>query len=424
MKQHPISSVTAREIFDGRLEPTLRVRIDTETGITGIADVPRGRSRGKYEATDLRDEESSRLRGMGVQTAISRIEEEISPKLEGIPVTRQDVIDAITLEVDGTPQKSNLGGNSVTGVSLAALKAGADAIGQPIYRYIGGVGKVSLPIPLFDMIEGGELGGSGLPFQEHQVIPTGADTFSEAIRMGAEVYYEIGDIIQDKFGLNATNVGDEGGYAPADLTSAEEAFDIELDAIEELGYADKFGLGLDVAASHLYDPETELYDLGDTRLTPSDLKAYFENLVESYPVISIEDPLHQEDFSGFADLTNRLDIQIVGDDLFVTNIDRITRAVETGGGNCLLVKVNQVGTVSEGLEAASYARKHGYALQVSERSGQTPDTWLADFAVGIGANQIKTGVTRGERTAQFNRLLEIERNEPESTNGPWNSFSY
>lgn len=406
MDQSGIESVTAREVLDGRLEPTLRVTVRTAGGSSGCADVPCGRSRGEHEAIDLRDGDE-RYGGRGVRTAIEKLEDEIAPQLRGRSVTNQAEIDELLCELDGTENKSRLGGNTTTGVSLAVLKAGASVTDQSLYRYLGGSDTVTLPIPLFDLIEGGELGASGLTFQEHQVIPTGADSFAEAIRACAEVYYELREYLVAEYGESAVSVGDEGGYTPERMVSPRDAFDAELAAIEELDYDDVFDLGLDVAATHFHDPETGTYSMMGREYTREELFEFYEELVDAYPLVSIEDPLEQNDFEGFATLSDRLDAQIVGDDLFVTRPERVERGTEMEAGDALLCKVNQIGTVSEAHEAVQIAERSDYAVQVSERSGQTADTWLADFTVGIGAGQIKTGVSRSERTEQYNRLLAI-----------------
>lgn len=401
-----ITAIRAREILDNRLEPTLRVTVETPDG-TGRADVPAGRSRGEHEAVDLRDRDD-RYRGLGVRTAVSNVEERIAPALEGRSVTRQRAIDELLVELDGTENRSDLGGNAITGVSLACLKAGAAATNQPLYRYLGGAGAAVLPIPFFDVIEGGELAGSDLPFQEHQIVPVGASSFSEAVRLGAEVYYELGDLVAAEYGDASLNVGDEGGYNPIGMDDSRDAFDLIWRAIAECGYEAEFALASDVAATHFYDPDAGTYSLPDGTMTREELLAFYEELVDSYPIVSLEDPLEENDYDGFAALTDRLDVQIVGDDLFVTNPDRLRTGIERDAANALLLKVNQVGTVTEAGEAARLAERNGYAVQVSERSGQTADTWLADLAVGFGGGQIKTGVTRSERTEQYNRLLAIE----------------
>jgi len=401
-----ILDIEAREILDNRLEPTLRVTVDTLAG-TASADVPAGRSRGGHEAVEIRDGDK-RYHGRGVRTAVATIEDQIAPALRGRSVTDQRTLDETLIELDGTAEKSNLGGNTTTGVSLACLKAGAAATGTGLYRYVGGATAATLPVPFLDMIEGGELSGSALPFQEHQVVPVGADSFGEAIRMGAEVYEVLGEIVEREYGVASRNVGDEGGYNPVGMADPRDALDCLWAAIEELGYDDVFALATDVAATHFYDADTERYALLDEEYTHAELLSLYEELVGAYPIVSLEDPLHEADFEGYATLTDRLDVQIVGDDLFVTDPGRVERGVEVGAANAVLLKVNQIGTVTEAVDAARLGTHNGYAVQVSERSGQTPDTWLADLTVGLAAGQIKTGVTRGERTEQYNRLLAIE----------------
>ena len=402
-----IKDIRAREVLDCRGEPTIEVDVITEGGILGRADVPRGRSRGSYEAVDLRDG-GRRFRGKGVLKAVKNVHEVIAPALKGMDVREQREIDMTMVELDGTENKSRLGGNATTGVSLAVAKAAANALGLPLYRYIGGVGAHILPTPVLDLIEGGLLAASDLDFQEHQVIPIGAESFSEAIRMGLEVYYELGEILARKCGKHSLNVGVEGGYTPLGMKDPREAFDAELEAIEELGYGGKFVLGLDCAATHLYNRKTGKYTFMGKEITREELMDFYEDLVAAYPLRSIEDPLEENDFEGFAELTKTLNIQIVGDDLFVTNLKRLRTGIEMKAANALLLKVNQAGTLSEALDAAELAFRSGYAVQVSERSGQTEDTWLADLAVALNAGQIKTGVTRSERTAQYNRLIRIE----------------
>ena len=406
MTTAPIEAVAAREILDNRLEPTLRVTVETPAG-TGRADVPCGRSRGAHEAHERRDGDD-RYRGRGVREAAAAVENEVAPALAGRDATDQRGVDAALGDLDGTRRYERLGGNVVTGVSLATLRAGAAATGLPLYRYVGGADAGVLPLPFFDLIEGGELAGGDLPFQEHQVVPVGADSVAEAVRWTAEVYYELGDILRDEYGAASCNVGDEGGYNPLGVDDPREAFDLELRAIEACGYDGEFALAADVAASHFYDPETETYALLGESMARDDLVDFYADLVDAYPIVSLEDPLDQDDFAGVADLTDRLDVQIVGDDLFTTTPRRLEEGIDRGAANALLWKVNQVGTVTEATEAARLATRNGYAVQVSERSGQTPDTWLADLAVALNAGQIKTGVTRGERTEQYNRLLEIE----------------
>jgi enolase len=402
-----IESVSALEIVDCRLEPTLRVTVRTEGGASGTADVPCGRSTGAHEAVERRDGDE-RFDGKGVEEAVRIVDDEIGPTLAGRDVTEQRAIDRALVELDGTSDRSRLGGNATTGVSLATAVAAATAVGLPLYRYLGRADVGKLPMPLFDVIEGGELAESGLAFQEHQLIPVGADSFSEALRMSAETYAVLGDLLEETYDSRSRNVGVEGGYTPP-LSDPRDAFDAALKAADRAGYGGEFALGLDAAATHCYDDRTETYRVLDEPFDRDELVEFYEDLVDAYPLVSIEDPLEENDFEGTAALTDAVDAQIVGDDLFVTDSDRLKRGIERSAGNALLLKVNQIGTLTEALEAADLARRNGYDVQVSERSGQTPDTWLAELAVGLSATQIKTGVTRGERTEQYNRLLEIER---------------
>lgn len=402
-----IEDVTALEIVDCRLEPTLRVTVRTAGGATGTADVPCGRSTGIHEATERRDG-GERFAGKGVREAADLVETEVAPELEGRSVTDQRAVDEALVALDGTDDRSRLGANTTTGVSLATAVAAADATGLPLYRYLGTARAGTLPVPLLDMIEGGELAESGLAFQEHQLIPVGAESFSEAIRMGAEVYYELGDILEDRYDARSRNVGVEGGYTPP-LSDPRDAFDLALEAATECGYGDDFVLGIDAAASHFYDADEDAYHVLDDPFSTEELIEFYRELVDAYPLVSIEDPLAEDDFAGTARLTDAVDAQIVGDDLFTTNVGRLQQGIDRGAADALLLKVNQVGTLTEALDAAALAHRNGYAVQVSERSGQTPDTWLAELTVALSVTQIKTGVSRGERTEQYNRLFEIER---------------
>jgi len=408
LERFEIKEVRAREILDCRGEPTVEVDVWTNGGFLGRADVPSGRSTGEHEAFELRDRED-RYRGKGVLKAVQNVNKIIAPALKGRGVTKQREIDELMVELDGTKNKSKLGANAIVGVSLAVAKAAAKTLGVPLYRYIGGSHAHILPVPFLNLINGGKLAATELDFQEHIVMPVEAKTFSEAVRIGAEVYYELGKMLAERWGRHSLNVADEGGYTPPGMKDPREAFDMELKAIEELGYEDKFMLGLDVAASHLYNKHTNKYSLMGKEMTREDLMDFYKNLVSTYPVQSIEDPLEQEDFEGFAELTRVLRIQIVGDDLFVTNVKRLKEGIEMGAANALLLKVNQIGTLSEALDAAHLAFRNGYGVQVSERSGQTEDIWLADVTVGLNAGQIKTGAPcRSERNAQYNQLIRIE----------------
>jgi len=401
-----ITAVKGREIIDCRGYPTVQVDVWVNNTVLGRANVPCGRSKGAHEAFELRDG-GARYAGFGVSKAIDNINKVIAPEVMGKDVRDQRELDKLMIEMDGTQNKAKLGANAVVGVSLAIAKAAACSLRIPLYRYIDTNAHI-LPVPVLDLIEGGMLAAGELDFQEHQVIPVGAESFSEAIRMGMEVYYELGKILAEKWGRHSLNVGVEGGYTPPGMKDPREAFDAELLAIKKLGYEDKFVLSLDCAASHFYNRKTGRYTLMGKEITREELMDFYKELVSSYPLQSMEDPLEEEDFDGFAELARTLNIQIIGDDLFVTNINRLRKGVEKGAANALLLKVNQIGTLSEALDAAQFAFRNSYGVQVSERSGQTEDTWLADLTVGLNAGQIKTGVARSERTSKYNRLLQIE----------------
>jgi enolase len=403
-----IRSVKAREILDSRGNPTLEVDVVVENGAFGRADVPSGRSRGSYEAFELRDEDG-RYAGKGVLRAVRNVNETIANKVKGMDVRKQREIDLAMLELDGTGNKSKLGGNSIVGVSLAVAKAAANAQGLPLFRYVGGSHAHILPVPMIIFINGGRLGATDLDFQEFNAMPIGAKSFSEAIRLSTEVYFKLGDILakQSKY---ARNVGDEGAYSPPGISDPHVAFETVLKAIEELGYQDKFVLALDAASSHLYNTKNDTYRMMGRELSREKLMDLYEDLVKTFPLKSIEDPFNEDDVEGFVQITKALtNVQIVGDDFFVTNLDRIRKGVKAGAANAVLWKVNQIGTLTEAMDVAQYSVKNGYSIVVSERSGQTEDVWLADLVVGIGAGQLKNGAPcRSERTAQFNQLLRIE----------------
>lgn len=403
-----IKTIKAREILDCRGDPTIEVDVITEGGIIGRADAPTGRSRGRYEAFELRDYEK-RYGGLGVQKAVRIVNELIAPLLKGMDVRNQREIDYSMIEYDGTENKSRLGGNSIVAVSLAVAKAASSSLSMPLYRYIGGTNSYILPVPMFLYICGGKLAATDLDFQEFSVMPIGAKTFTEALRMGSEVYHTLGKILSRKYGKYSINTGDEGSFSPPGLNDPSEVFEVILEAIEEEGYEGEFILALDAAATHMYNEETGKYRYRGREISREQLIDVYEDLVKTYPLKSIEDPLHEDDFEGFAELTSKLNIQIVGDDLFASSIKRLIKGVEIHAANTVLLKVNQVGTLTEALETVSYANRNGYGILVSERSGQTEDTWLAELAVAVNAGQIKNGApARGERIAQFNQLLRIE----------------
>ena len=403
-----IKSVKAREVLDCRGEPTIEVDVITEGGVLGRADAPAGRSRGKYEAFEVRDG-GKRYGGRGVQKAVKIVNEIIAPMLKGMDVRQQREIDYTMIEYDGTENKSKLGGNAMVATSWAVAKAAANALSLPLYRYIGGVNSYILPVPMFLYVCGGKLAATDLDFQEFSVMPIGAKTFAEAMRMGSEVYHTLGRLLAKKYGKYSLNTGDEGSYSPPRVDDPREIFEVMLKAIEEEGYSNDFILASDAASTHMYNERTGKYRYRGKEISREELMDLYEDLVKTYPLRSIEDPLHEDDFEGHAELTKRLRIQIVGDDLFASNVKRLEEGIKVGAANAVLLKVNQIGTLTEALETASYANRNRYSVLVSERSGQTEDTWLADLTVAINAGQIKNGApTRSERVAQFNQLLRIE----------------
>ncbi len=404
-----ISNIKARQVIDCRGEPTVETDVILECGALGRASVPVGRSTSSYEATDLRDGNSKYYFGRSVQQAVKNVNDKIAPKLIGRKASSMRENDLTMIELDGTKDKSKLGANAILAVSIASAKAAANALEVPFYRFIGGEMANVLPVPSFDMIEGGKLASSDLNFQEHQVIPVGAKSFAESLRYGDEVYHVLADIVSKKWGKYSLNVGVEGGYTPANMKDPRDALDSLMKAVSSLGYDDLFALGLDAAATHFYNKKKGKYNFMGKELDREEMLSLYEEIVSAYPVISIEDPLYEDDYEGFAEATRRLKIQIIGDDLFVTNTKRLAKGIKMGAGNALLLKANQIGTLSETVDASIMAQNNGYNVQVSERSGQTEDTWLAHLTVATNAGQIKTGCpARGERTSQYNELLRIE----------------
>ena len=405
-----IASVRAREVLDSRGNPTLEVDVALDDGTVGRAAVPSGASTGAHEALELRDGDPARYGGKGVLRAVANVGEVIGPALVGRSPFDQEAIDRLLLELDGTPNKSRLGANAILGVSLAVAHAAAAARHLPLYQYLGGPDAHRLPLPLFNILNGGRHARGGVDFQEFMVAPIGASTFAEALRWGAEVYHALGRLLDER-GL-ATGVGDEGGFAPA-LGRNEDALALVLEAIERAGRrpGDEVALALDAAASELYrDGRYHLSREGRV-LSSAELVALWQDWCSRYPIVSIEDGLAEDDWEGWRLLTERLgqDVQLVGDDLFVTSVERLRRGIEAGAANAILVKPNQIGTLSETLEAVRLARQARYAAIISHRSGETEDTTIADLAVATGVGQIKTGApARGERTAKYNRLLRIE----------------
>ena len=400
-----IEHIHAREILDSRGNPTVEVDVFTENG-SGRASVPSGASTGTYEALELRDKDKRYL-GKGVVKAVKNVNTEIKEALTGMDVCDQRELDMMMLELDGTPTKSRLGANAILGVSLAVAHAAADSLGISLYRYLGGTNAFTLPIPTMNVINGGKHAGNELAIQEFMIQPRGAKTFSEALCMGAETYHTLGAILVKKYGNSAVNVGYEGGYAPP-LKNTIDALDALTDAIDEAGYSKKISIGLDSAASEFY--KKGKYNIDGKAYSACDMIDLYADLVKTYPILSIEDPFEEEAFEDFAALTGKLkDTIIIGDDLFVTNVARLEKGIKMKAGNALLLKVNQIGTLSEALDAAALAQKNKYKVVVSHRSAETEDTTIADIAVAIGAELIKTGApARSERNAKYNQLLRIE----------------
>jgi enolase len=403
-----IEAVLAREILDSRGNPTVEVDVFLEDGSFGRAAVPSGASTGEHEALELRDGDPGRYGGRGVLRAVGNVVEVIAPALVGAEALDQREVDRLLLDLDGTEAKSRLGANAILGVSLAVARAAADSVGLPLYRYLGGTNAHLLPLPLLNVLNGGVHADNPLEIQEFMLAPVGAASFSEALRWGAEAFHALRGELRAR-GL-ATAVGDEGGFAPA-VASAEEACELLVRAIERAGLepGEEVALALDAAASELL--EEGRYRLQGAARTAEEMVAFFAGLLDAYPIVSLEDPLAEDDWEGWAALTAELGprCQVVGDDLFVTNPERLERGIREGVANAILVKVNQIGTLTETLDVVELAERHGYGVVVSHRSGETEDATIADLAVAVGAGQIKAGApSRGERTAKYNQLLRIE----------------
>jgi enolase 1/2/3 len=412
--------VRARQILDSRGNPTVEVEIEVEGGAVGRAAVPSGASTGKYEALELRDGGEAWL-GKGVSTAVRNVYEEIAPALRGVDADDQRAVDAALLELDGTTDKSRLGANAILGCSLAAAKTAAAAAGAPLYRWIGGAGAHVLPVPMLNVINGGAHARNSLDLQEFMVVPAGADTFSEALRVAVEVFHTLAQLLDER-GL-ATAVGDEGGFAP-DLRSTEAAIEAVLEAAERAGHRDRIALAMDPAATEIFSDGH--YVLEGRTLSGEEMIDFWAGLVDRYPLVSIEDGLAEDEWGSWRELTDRLGdrVQLVGDDLFVTNVARLEQGIEQGVANAILVKVNQIGTLSETLDAIALARTAGYKSVISHRSGETEDTTIADLAVATGAGQIKTGApSRSDRVAKYNQLLRIEEElGSEAVYPGWDAF--
>ncbi|MFD1848976.1 phosphopyruvate hydratase [Oceanobacillus bengalensis] len=405
-----ITDVYAREVLDSRGNPTVEVEVYTESGAFGRALVPSGASTGEYEAVELRDGDKDRYLGKGVLQAVKNVNEVIAPELLGMDVTRQNIIDSLMIELDGTENKGKLGANAILGVSMAVAHAAANLLDVPLYNYLGGFNAKTLPTPMMNIVNGGEHADNNVDIQEFMVMPVGAESFKEALRMGAEIFHSLKKVLSAK-GYN-TAVGDEGGFAP-NLGSNEEALQTIVEAIEAAGYkpGEEVKLAMDVASSEIYeDGKYNLKGEGVVR-TSAEMVDWYEEMVNKYPIISIEDGLDENDWEGHKLLTDRLGdkVQLVGDDLFVTNTKKLAQGIEQGVGNSILIKVNQIGTLTETFEAIEMAKRAGYTAVISHRSGETEDATIADIAVATNAGQIKTGApSRTDRVAKYNQLLRIE----------------
>ncbi len=408
-----ISLIHARQILDSRGNPTIEVDVFTESGSFGRAAVPSGASTGSHEAVELRDGDKKKFLGKGVEKAVNNVNGPINEELAGIEVQYQRIIDMTMIELDGSSNKANLGANAILGVSLAAAKAAAAETNQPLFRYIGGVNAALLPVPMMNILNGGSHADNSIDFQEFMIMPVNAKSFSEGLRMGTEVFHHLKEVLKNK-GMS-TNVGDEGGFAP-NLKSNEEAIETVLKAIEKAGYkpGEDIWIAMDAAASEFYDEKTGLYHFkkstGD-KLTSSEMVNYWADWSKRFPILSIEDGLAEDDWNGWKSLTEKIGnkVQIVGDDLFVTNVDRLQKGIDTSTANSILVKVNQIGTLTETINAVQLAMNNKYTAVMSHRSGETEDTTIADLAVALRTGQIKTGsASRSDRIAKYNQLLRIE----------------
>ncbi|MGH3013948.1 MAG: phosphopyruvate hydratase [Gaiellaceae bacterium] len=416
-----VTRVHARQILDSRGNPTVEVEVTLDSGAVGRADVPSGASTGQFEAVELRDGDAGSYLGKGVLRAVENVEREIGPALVGVSADDQAGLDRLLVELDGTPNKSRLGANAVLGCSLAAAKAAALEAGVPLYRWLGGDEARVLPVPMLNVVNGGAHAQNSLDLQEFMVVPAGASSFAEALRIGVETFHRLKELLHERG--HATAVGDEGGFAP-DLGSSEEAIAVVLEAAGRAGHADRVGVALDPAATEIFADGS--YRLEGRELDGNGMTGLWEELCARYPIVSIEDGLAEDDWSAWRRLTERLGdrVQLVGDDLFVTNVERLRRGIDEGVGNAILVKVNQIGTLTETLQTIDLARANGYAAVMSHRSGETEDTTIADLAVATGVGQIKTGApSRSDRVAKYNQLLRIEEELGERAEYPgWAAF--
>jgi len=416
-----IIDIRAREIIDSRGNPTVEADVTLVSGATGRAAVPSGASTGEHEALELRDGDADRYGGKGVQMAVQSIEERIAPALDGLLASDQISIDRLLIELDGTPNKGKLGANAILAVSMAVARAAADDAGMPLYRYLGGPMARVLPVPMMNILNGGAHATNTVDFQEYMVVPVGADNFADAVRMGAEVFHALKKVLVKR--KLSTGVGDEGGFAP-DLASDEDALKVVVEAIESAGYAPgkQIAIALDCAASELYKGGSYTFKKSGAGTRPAEgMIELYAKWLESYPIVSIEDGLAEDDWDGWAKITSALGdrVQLVGDDLFVTNTERLARGISEDVANAILIKLNQIGTLTETLEAIELARANGYQSIISHRSGETEDTFIADLAVATGAGQIKTGsASRTDRVAKYNQLLRIEEELGDSAEYP------
>ena len=422
-----IEQIVARQIFDSRGNPTVEVDVYTENGCLGRAAVPSGASTGSHEAVELRDGDKSAYMGKGVLKAVANVNEIIGVELVGSDVFDQNLIDKIMIELDGTANKGKLGANAILGVSLAVAKAAAEEANLPLYRYVGGVNANTLPVPMMNIVNGGSHADNSIDFQEFMIMPVGASSFTHAMKMGSEIFHNLAKVLKSQ--KMSTNVGDEGGFAP-NIASNEEALKTVIKAIEAAGFrpGEDVMIAFDAAASEFYDAETKLYHFkkstGD-KLTSSQMAAFWADLAKRYPIVSIEDGMAEDDWAGWAELTKLLGdkVQLVGDDLFVTNVNRLSKGIEEGIANSILVKVNQIGSLTETINAVSMAQRAKYTTVMSHRSGETEDNTIADLAVALNCGQIKTGsCSRSDRMAKYNQLLRIEEQLGELAYYPGKKF--
>ncbi|MCW3125207.1 MAG: Enolase [Bacteroidetes bacterium] len=424
-----IAGVHARQILDSRGNPTIEVDVVTTNGELGRAAVPSGASTGKHEAVELRDGKKSEWMGKGVSKAVNNVNNIIAKEITGLMVDEQNLIDAVMIKMDGTPNKAKLGANAILGVSMAVAKAAAQASDMSLYRYIGGVNANTLPIPLMNILNGGAHADNKIDFQEFMIVPTGADTFSRALQMGTEVFHHLKNVLKKKG--YSTNVGDEGGFAP-NIASNEEAIETVLTAIEAAGFkpGKDIYIAMDAAATEFYDEKAKVYHFHKSngkKLSSDEMVNYWANWCKKYPIVSIEDGMSEDDWTGWKKLTDKIGskVQLVGDDLFVTNVTRLGKGIDTGVANSILVKVNQIGTITETINAVNLAKNNSYTSVMSHRSGETEDVTIADLAVALNCGQIKTGsASRTDRIAKYNQLLRIEEELGPMAYYPGRNFKY